>query len=114
MKYRLEQVGILSGAGPGYAALDLPPSQRGWIAATRKRLFTRRIPAIVGYVDPGTGVLDEGILERGVLGLYVPEFDLEQSIDEYLASVEWNEMLGRWKGFVRAVLETKGNPPRLY
>jgi hypothetical protein len=60
------------------------------------------------------GVLDEGILERGVLGLYMPEFDLAKSIDEYLSSVEWNEMLGRWEGFVRAVVETKGNPPRLY
>jgi hypothetical protein len=56
----------------------------------------------------------KGILERGVLGLYMPEFDLAKSIDEYLSSVEWNEMLGRWEGFVRAVVETKGNPPRLY
>lgn len=60
------------------------------------------------------GVLDDGILERGVLGLYMPEFDLENSIDQYLSSVEWNEMLGRWEGFVRAVVETKGNPPRLF
>jgi len=60
------------------------------------------------------GVIDEGILERGVLGLYMPEFDLTKPIDAYLSSVEWNEMLGRWEGFVRAVVETKGNPPRLY
>jgi hypothetical protein len=60
------------------------------------------------------GVIAEGVLERGVLGLYMPEFDLDKSIDEYLSSVEWNEMLGRWEGFVRAVVETKGNPPRLY
>lgn len=60
------------------------------------------------------GVLAEGILERGVLGLYMPEFDLTKSVDEYLTSVEWSEMLGRWEGFVRAVVETKGNPPRLY
>ena len=40
------------------------------------------------------GVVDEGILERGVLGLYMPEFDLSKSIDAYLSSVEWSEMLG--------------------
>lgn len=60
------------------------------------------------------GVVDEGILERGVLGLYMPEFDLSKSIDTYLSSVEWSEMLGRWEGFVRSVVETKGNPPKLY
>lgn len=60
------------------------------------------------------GVVDDGILERGVLGLYMPEFDLDKPVDEYLSSVEWNEMLGRWEGFVRAVVETKGTPPRLY
>ncbi len=60
------------------------------------------------------GVIDEGILERGVLGLYMPEFNLDASVDDYLASVEWSEMLGRWEGFVRTVVETKGNPPRLY
>lgn len=62
------------------------------------------------------GVVADGILERGVLGLYMPEFDLDKSgdVEEYLSSVEWSEMLGRWEGFVRAVVETKGNPPRLY
>ena len=60
------------------------------------------------------GVVAEGILERGVLGLHMPEFNLDKPIDDYLASLEWNEMLGRWEGFVRAVVETKGNPPRLY
>ena len=60
------------------------------------------------------GVLAEGILERGVLGLCMPQFDLTQSVDQYLSSVEWSEMPGRWEGFVRAVVETKGNPPQLY
>jgi len=60
------------------------------------------------------GAIDEGILERGVLGLYMPLFDLGQPVDEYFFSIEWNEMLGRWEGFVRTVVETKGSPPRLY
>lgn len=60
------------------------------------------------------GVLAEGILEQGVVGSYMSEFDLTKSVDEYLKSAPWKDVLGRWEGFVRAVVETKGKPPRLY
>jgi hypothetical protein len=60
------------------------------------------------------GVLPEGILEPGVVGYYMPEFDLSQNIDDYLKSMPWKDVLGRWEGFVRAVVETKGKPPALY
>lgn len=60
------------------------------------------------------GVLDDGILERGVLGLYLPEFDLDQSIDAYFESPEWNGVIGKWEGYVRAVVDRKGAPPQLY
>ena len=60
------------------------------------------------------GVLDDGILERGVVGLYMPEFDLDKSIDDYFASGEWNGMIGKWEGYVRAVVDRKGAPPHLY
>ncbi len=60
------------------------------------------------------GVLDDGILERGVVGLYMPEFDLDTSIDDYFASGEWNGVIGKWEGYVRAVVDRKGAPPQLY
>jgi len=60
------------------------------------------------------GVLSEGILEQGVVGYYMPEFDLSKSIDDYINSAPWKDVLGRWEGFVRAVVETKGTPPKLY
>jgi hypothetical protein len=60
------------------------------------------------------GVLDEGILEKGVVGVYMPEFDLDQSLDEYFQSGEWNSIIGKWEGYVRTVVERKGNPPQLY
>jgi hypothetical protein len=44
----------------------------------------------------------------------MPEFDLEASIDDYLASGEWKGVIGKWEGFVRAVVDRKGNPPALY
>ncbi len=59
-------------------------------------------------------VLDDGILERGVVGTYMPEFDLSRSLDEYFESAEWNSLIGRWEGQVRAVVEKKGQPPQLY
>ena len=60
------------------------------------------------------GVIPDGILEKGVVGTYMPEFDLSKPIDAYLNSGEWKDILGRWEGYVRAVVETKGNPPKLY
>jgi hypothetical protein len=60
------------------------------------------------------GVLDDGILEKGVVGLYMPEFDLDRSNDDYFISAEWNGIIGRWEGYVRSVVERKGNPPQLF
>ena len=60
------------------------------------------------------GVLADGILERGIVGLYMPEFDLEQPMKDYFESAEWNGIIGKWEGYVRAVVERKGRPPELY
>ncbi len=60
------------------------------------------------------GVIDDGILERGVAGLYLPEFDLDADLDAYFQSPAWSGIIGKWEGHVRAVVERKGNPPLLY
>ena len=60
------------------------------------------------------GVIAEGLLEKGVIGMYMPEFDLSKPIDEYIRSNEWRDIIARWEGFVRGVVEAKGNPPKLY
>ena len=44
----------------------------------------------------------------------MPEFDLEQSADAYFTSPEWNGIIGKWEGYVRAVVEKKSAPPRLF
>jgi len=59
-------------------------------------------------------VLDEGILEKGVAGLYLPEFNLDNPSDDYFASNEWHAVIGKWEGYVRAVVDRKGSPPQLY
>ncbi len=61
-----------------------------------------------------TGVVDDGILEQGVAGVYMPEFDLTDYSDEYFKTAEWRGIIGKWEGYVRAVVESKGTPPRLY
>lgn len=60
------------------------------------------------------GVIEEGILEKGVTGMYLPEFDLDLSRLGYLDTQEWSEIIKKWEGFVRAVHASKGNPPKLY
>ena len=60
------------------------------------------------------GVLDDGILERGIVGLYMPEFDLEQPLDASFASPEWNGIIGKWEFYVRSVVDKKSAPPRLF
>ncbi|WP_417888225.1 hypothetical protein [Zunongwangia sp.] len=59
------------------------------------------------------GVIADGILERGVTGTYLPEFDLSKSVS-YLDNKEWQQIIGKWEGFVRKVVDTKGYPPKLY
>lgn len=60
------------------------------------------------------GVLADGIHERGIAGLYLPEFDLDESQDEYFKSPQWSDVIGKWGGYVRAVVNAKGTPPKLF
>jgi hypothetical protein len=60
------------------------------------------------------GVIADGVLEVGVVGVYMPEFDLSKPIDDYFKSEEWKSVVNQWEGYVRAVVDKKGNPPRLY
>jgi hypothetical protein len=60
------------------------------------------------------GVIDDGILEKGVVGTYMPEFDLDSSLDDYFTSPEWNNLIWKWESQVRTVVDKKGNPPQLF
>ncbi|KAK5220002.1 hypothetical protein LTR72_007533 [Exophiala xenobiotica] len=61
------------------------------------------------------GVVDDGVLGKGILGLYMPQFDLADLGEEhYLSSPEWAEISKRWEGHVRTVVDNKGRPPKLY
>lgn len=60
------------------------------------------------------GVRDEGVLQKGVAGLSLPEFDLNDNIDDYFKSNEWKQLVNTWEGYVRQVFNHKGKPPHLY
>lgn len=60
------------------------------------------------------GVVAEGLLQHGVVGLFMPEVDLSTSPKSYFSSHEWKDIIGKWEGQVRAVVASKANPPRLY
>ncbi len=60
------------------------------------------------------GVIAEGMLEKGVTGTYLPEFDLSNPLSNYLEGQEWKQLMGKWEGYVRNVVDNKGKPPRQY
>jgi len=60
------------------------------------------------------GVIPDGILEEGVAGIYLSEFDCEKLPMDYLNSTEWKQVLCEWEGYVRRVVENKSCPPKLY
>ncbi|WP_415337581.1 hypothetical protein [Clostridium perfringens] len=60
------------------------------------------------------GVIADGILEKGVTGTYLPEFDLDKDLDEYFNSQEWRQIISKWETKVQQVVSNKGRPPKLY
>ncbi|EOU1723274.1 hypothetical protein M1Z83_000265 [Clostridium perfringens] len=60
------------------------------------------------------GVIADGVLEKGVTGTYLPEFDLDKNLDEYFNSQEWRQVISKWETKVQQVVANKGLPPKLY
>lgn len=60
------------------------------------------------------GVVEDGVLERGAVGTYMPEFSVDQDPLQYLKTAEWASLIGKWEGYVRSVVDAKGRPPKLY
>ena len=56
------------------------------------------------------GVMDEGVFDRGAMGLSMPVFDLDDPPD--LSTARWRQPLREWVDLVRAVFRHRGAPPR--
>ena len=61
-----------------------------------------------------SGVLADGVLEKGIIGLYMPEFDLAFADEHYLDTPEWTGVSRQWEQHVRNVVANKSHPPKLY
>lgn len=46
-------------------------------------------------------VLPDGVFERGVTGLYLPECDIEGDVEDYLESAEWRALSNEFAARVR-------------
>ncbi|AWV36521.1 hypothetical protein CD191_01040 [Paenibacillus odorifer] len=60
------------------------------------------------------GVIAEGILEKGVVGSYLPEFNLSNISKDYMETDEWKQAMSKWEADVRIVNKKKGYPNQLY
>ena len=60
------------------------------------------------------GVFIEGVLEKGAVGLYMPEIDLDNTKSKYFSTKEWKNLIAQWEGYVRSVGKSKGSPPKLF
>lgn len=58
------------------------------------------------------GVLAEGVLETGVTGLYLPQFDLDDL--GFISSQASRGLLDQWGNHVRTVHRRRGDPPMLF
>ena len=90
-----------------------------WTHIETAMAFQLGLPIVIFREE---GVIEDGVLERGVTGLYLPEFDLStaeesddfKAIDKYLETEQWTQVITQWSGRVYAVKQRKGEPPRLY
>ncbi len=58
------------------------------------------------------GVVAEGVLERGVTGLYCPEFDC--SAENPFEEFDSKALLDQWTGRVRTTYENRGAAPKYF
>lgn len=62
------------------------------------------------------GVIDEGVLESGLLMMYPQRFDLSDPDLEtnFFDGPKWQQTVNKWEGQVREVAHNRTQPPRLY
>lgn len=60
-----------------------------------------------------SGVIEDGILEKGASGIYLPEFNLDDG-SNYFESDEWNALFKQWEHRVISVKNNKGNLPQYW
>jgi hypothetical protein len=57
-----------------------------------------------------SGVMADGILEKGCSAFYLPVFDLESSTQPYLGGKEWQGIFHKWSRQVRTYMDSRDIP----
>lgn len=105
------------------AGFDRPNSDRGeratdrsdsWLSSTYCQIepamaYQIGLPILIWRE---TGVAAEGLLDRGAVGLAMPEFDLDNPPN--LSQREWRQPLNDWVDRVRSAHRSSGKAPRLW
>ena len=52
-------------------------------------------------------VIQDGVLDNGVVGAYISKVDLSSSANDYFQSQEWNQLLEKWAAQVREFAEKR-------
>ena len=78
-----------------------------WCHMESAMAFQLALPLLVLREE---GVLANGVLQHGVTGTYMPEFNLKMPIKKYFASQEWKQLMAQWEGDVQGVRKSKGIP----
>jgi hypothetical protein len=79
-----------------------------WCHMEAAMAFQLALPLLVLREE---GVLSLGVLQHGVTGTYMPEFNLRSPMKSYFKTQEWKQLIAQWEGKVREVREAKGKPP---
>lgn len=61
-----------------------------------------------------SGVYGDGVLQEGVAGIYLPEFQLDRSAADYLREPQAQGYLDAWTHQVQEVVRNRTEPPRHY
>ncbi len=73
--------------------------------------FQLGLPILIFKED---GVIEDGIIQKGVTGLYLPSFNLDDDTKEYFKKEEWIQIIEKWEHQVKSVVNAKGYPPKMY
>ena len=94
----------------------MKPVRKSWLTSPYAHIepamaFQLGLPIVILREQ---GVFADGVVEKGVVGLYMPEFDLDDNNTIDLTDPEWSELLAGWERDVRVVARNRSEPPKLY
>lgn len=108
---------IKSGTERPHSDIGLDPVSRSgqWITSPYCHIeaamaFQLGLPLLIWREE---GVFADGVLDRGAVGISMPEFSLENGPPD-LKDNKWRQQLDIWDGRVRSVYMNRGSAPKVW